>query len=109
MNNSYSIDNNSFTTINNLINKREFSSAESLLNSYIDKNADYHYLYSLLLEKKAWFEESLNHLKKAIYLSPNNALYKERLINLLSRHRHYSDDYYNNGYRKRSRGCACCC
>ena len=39
MNNSYSIDNNSFTTINNLINKREFSSAESLLNSYIDKNA----------------------------------------------------------------------
>ena len=109
MNNSYSIDNNSFTTINNLINKREFSSAESLLNSYIDKNADYHYLYSLLLEKKAWFEESLNHLKKAIYLSPNNALYKESLINLLSRHRHYSDDYYNNGYRKRSRGCACCC
>ena len=109
MNNSYSIDNNSFTTINNLINKREFSSAESLLKSYIDKNADYHYLYSLLLEKKAWFEESLNHLKKAIYLSPNNALYKESLINLLSRHRHYSDDYYNNGYRKRSRGCACCC
>ena len=43
MNNLYSINNNSFTTINNLINKRDFSSAENLLNSYIDKNADYHY------------------------------------------------------------------
>ena len=109
MNTLYSINNNSFTTINNLINKRDFSSAENLLNSYIDKNADYHYLYSLLLEKKAWFDEALNHLKIAVSLSPNNTLYKESLITLMSRHRRYSDDYYNSGYRRRNRGCACCC
>lgn len=109
MNNSYSINDNSFITINNLINKRDFATAESLLNSYIDKNADYHYLYSLLLEKKAWFDESLNHLKIAVSLSPNNTLYKESLITLMGRHRHYSHDYYHNGYRRRNRGCACCC
>ena len=109
MTNSYSINSNSFTIINNLINKRDFSSAERLLDSYIDKNADYHYLYSLLLEKKAWFDESLNHLKIAVSLSPNNTLYKESLITLMSRHRRYSDDYYNSGYRRRNRGCACCC
>ena len=109
MNNLYSINNNSFTTINNLINKRDFSSAENLLNSYIDKNADYHYLYSNKIEKKAWFDEALNHLKIAVSLSPNNTLYKESLITLMSRHRRYSDDYYNSGYRRRNRGCACCC
>ena len=97
MTNPHSINSNSFTIINNLINKRDFSSAERLLDSYIDKNADYHYLYSLLLEKKAWFDESLNHLKIAVSLSPNNTLYKEKLITLMSRHRHYSDNYYNNG------------
>ena len=42
MDNSYSINNNSFITINNLINKRDFTTAENLLNSYIEKNADYH-------------------------------------------------------------------
>ena len=109
MNNLYSINNNSFTTINNLINKRDFSSAENLLNSYIDKNADYHYLYSHKIKKKAWFDEALNHLKIAVSLSPNNTLYKESLITLMSRHRRYSDDYYNSGYRRRNRGCACCC
>ncbi|WP_297714050.1 molecular chaperone DnaJ [Clostridium sp.] len=109
MDNSYSINNNSFITINNLINKRDFDTAEGLLNSSIDKNADYHYLYSLLLEKKAWFDESLKHLKIAVSLSPNNTLYKESLITLMGRHRHYSDDYYHNGYRRRNRGCACCC
>lgn len=109
MDNSYYINNNSFNTINNLINKGEFSLAENLLNSHLDKNADYHYLYSILLEKKAWFEESLNHLKIAISLSPNNTLYKEKFINLIGRHRHYSDDYYNNCYRRHNRGCACCC
>ena len=80
-----------------MLTARDFSSAERLLDSYIDKNADYHYLYSLLLEKKAWFDESLNHLKIAVSLSPNNTLYKEKLITLMSRHRHYSDNYYNNG------------
>lgn len=109
MTNPHSINSNSFTIINNLINKRDFSSAERLLDSYIDKNADYHYLYSLLLEKKAWFDEALNHLKIAVSLSPNNTLYKESLITLMSRHRRYSDDYYNSGYRRRNRGCACCC
>ena len=76
MDNSYYINNNSFNTINNLINKREFSLAENLLNSHLDKNADYHYLYSILL---------------------------------MGRHRPYSDDYYNNCYRRHNRGCACCC
>ena len=35
MDNSYSINNNSFIAINNLINKRDFDTAEVLLNSYI--------------------------------------------------------------------------
>lgn len=109
MDNLYSINNKSFITINDLINKRDFIRAENLLNSYKEKNADYHYLYSLLLEKKAWFDESLKHLKKAVSLSPTNTLYKESLITLMGRHRHYSDDYYRNGYRRRNRGCACCC
>ena len=109
MNSSYSINNNSFITINNLINKRDFDTAEGLLNSYIERNADYHYLYSILLEKKAWFDEALSHIKTAVSLSPNNTLYKNHLISLMSRHRHYSDDYYNNGYRRRNRGCSCCC
>ena len=79
-----------------------------IINAVNNKNAEYHYLYSLLLQKQAWFEESLEHLKKAISLSPSNSIYKEALISLMSRHRHYSDDYYGSGYRRNS-GCSCCC
>ena len=34
---------------------------------------------------------------------------KDELISLMGRHRYYSDDYYNNSYRRRNRGCSCCC
>lgn len=106
---SYSIDKNTYDTIYNLIKERNFSCAEKELNSFNNKNAEYHYLYGLLLQKKAWFDDAMNHFKIATSLSPNNNLYKESLISLMSRHRHYSNDYYNNSYRRRNRGCSCCC
>lgn len=106
---SNSIDTNTFNKINSLIAEKKYLSAQELLNSITNKNADYHYLYGLLLEKKAWFDESLNHFKTAVSLSPDNALYKNGLISLMSRHRRYSDDYYNGGYRRRGHGCSCCC
>ena len=106
---SYSIDKNTYDTIYNLIEERNFSCAQKMLNSFNNKDATYHYLYGLLLEKKAWFDESLNHFKLAVSLSPDNNSYKESLISLMSRHRRYSDDYYNSGYRRRSHGCSCCC
>ena len=105
MNDLHSINDN----FNYLINNRDFLSAENLLKSYPNKNAHYHFLYSLLLEKRSWFDASLEHLKTAIALEPNNYLYNESLISLMRRHKHYSDDYYNNSYRRRSNGCACCC
>ena len=98
-----------FNTINNLVNNINYTEAENILSSIKEKNSDYHYLYGLILKKKAWFDESLYHLKKAVNLSPSNELYKNELISLMRRHRHYADDYYNNGYRRRNRGCACCC
>ena len=98
---------NYFSNIYNLIENRNFTLAENLLNSVSIKNDKYYYFYSILLETKAWFDTALIYLNKAISINPDNPIYNDRLMQLSRRHRRYSDNYYG-GYR-RNRGCACCC
>ena len=98
-----------YASVQNLINISDFSSAESILKNNPCNDSTWHYLYSKVLLSKQWFDESLNHFKIAVSLSPDNNSYKESLISLMSRHIRYSDDYYNSGYRRRSHGCSCCC
>ena len=102
------INENYFSNIYTLIENKNFISAENLLNNLSNKDDKYYYFYSLLFEKKAWFDTSLNFLNKAISINPNNSLYKDRLLEMSRRHHRYSDNYYNGGYR-RHRGCSCCC
>ena len=103
-----SMNNNMYTKILSLINEKDLIPAENLLKEANIKTHEYHYLNSLILEKKAWFDTALEELKLAITLAPDNLFYKDSLISLMGRHRHYSDDYYD-GYRRRNRGCSCCC
>lgn len=92
----------------NLINSKKLSIAEEKLTEVIDDSPEWHYLYSKLLTSKAWFDSAKKHLEVALTLDPNNLTYKNELILLLGRHRHYSDEYHRRGYR-RSHGCSCCC
>lgn len=96
-------------TIKNLILDKEYDKAENLLKNSDTNTSEYHYLYGILLQKKSWFESALSHMKLAVKLSPENSVYTDSLISLMGRHRRYSDDYYDSGYRRRNRGSSCCC
>lgn len=92
----------------NLIKNKNLSTAEEKLKEFNDYSPEWHYLYSKLLTSKAWFDSAMRHLELALNSDTNNITYKNELIYLIGRHRHYSDKYYKHGY-KRSHGCACCC
>ena len=98
-----------YDSVQNLINVNDFNSAESILKNNPCNDSTWHYLYSKVLLSKQWFDESLNHLKIACELAPDNSIYNNELINFFGRGRRYSDDYYRGGYRHRNRGCSCCC
>ena len=98
METSKSYDENIFNEILSLINKNKASLAEEKLNSIAEKNAMWNYL-----------DSALSYFNNAISLDPSNVFIKESYVNLMARHRHYSDDYYSSGYRRRNRGCSCCC
>lgn len=98
-----------YSLVMHLISRNDFNNAERLLNENPCDDSSWHYLYSKILLYKQWFDESLNHLKIACTLSPDNLIYKNELITLFGRGRRYSDDYYRSGYRQRNRGCSCCC
>ena len=97
-----------FAEVSDLLDSNNLSLAEYRLNLLKDNSALWHYLYGILLLKKAWYDSSLEELKLAISMDPSNILFKESYLNLIRRNRHYSDDYYYGGYKRHSRGCSCC-
>lgn len=83
--------------------------AEKAILSYNSHSAEWNYVYSLILQKKGWFDSALNHLIAAINLDPNNKLYAENLEILESRHHNYSNNYYRTTRHHRHSSCCCCC
>ena len=103
---SKSYDENIFKEIINLIKKRKIDLAEEKLNSITEKNAMWNYMYGLMLFNKSWYDSAIYYFNNAISLDPSNDFIKESYANLMSRHKHYCDDYYHGGYRRRNRGCS---
>lgn len=99
--------NPTYNEISTLISRKHFEEAEQKLNMIPIRDDQWHYLYSLVLMHKAWFEGAREHLHHAISLNPTNETYRKTLAKLMGRGRYYSSSY---GHRHRyRRGCACCC
>lgn len=98
-----------FDDVQELINQKNYRIAEEKLNAIPLKNGEWHFLYSVILVARAWFDSAKEHLEQAVHLDPLNQTYQEALAKLSHRHQHYSDDYYREPYRRRHNSCCCCC
>ncbi len=98
----------SYRTIYDCIQTRDFVQAESILNQMPSRTDKWHFFYSQLLLKKAWFSSARAHLEQAIALNPNETLYTQTLAKLMGRNQYYSDGYQNTR-RNRRNHCLCCC
>ena len=96
INEAYTILNNNFRykNIRNLIENKQFLSAETELNLISDKNSpEWNYLQGFVLLKKGWFQAGVNHLKTAAELNPSNEEYQEALMVLVKKVRKMKANY----------------
>lgn len=73
---------NDFSEIESLIKKGDISAAQEKLDNCVDRNAEWHYLQSVVFYKKNWINESKKQLEIALSMDPHNVKYSDSLTKL---------------------------
>lgn len=71
-----------YTEIQNLIKDNRLDEAQNKLDARITRNAEWHYVQSILFYKRNWFLESKKQLELACQMEPNNERYRQSLEKL---------------------------
>ncbi len=68
-----------YEKVEEYIRSGDLSAAQHTLDSFNERNAQWHYLQSVVFYRKNWINESKKQLEIAIQLDPENEKYKESL------------------------------
>ena len=71
-----------YTTIQELITANKLDEAQRLLDERATRDAEWHYLQSILFYKRNWFLESKKQLELACQMEPDNTRYQQSLEKL---------------------------
>ena len=101
MNKDYSNGGQGVSSVEQLIKEGKLDKAQEMLDSITDRNAEWHYLQSVLFYKKNWINESKKQLEIALKLDPGNkkyiADYKKLMDNMAFQEQQFrSGNGYNN-------------
>lgn len=110
-NSSYSNSSDSsymFSEIRRLIQSGNYADAENKLNSIPNRNAEWNFLYGVLLTNKGWFDAGLKHIQTAVNMDPNNFEYRQTLNSLNQRTSAYRNNYYRTTGNNSTNACDCC-
>lgn len=67
---------NSLEEVAALLKKDEIAKAQSLLDDFNERNAEWHYLQAVVFYKQNWMNDSKKQLEIAIQMAPDNAKYR---------------------------------
>ncbi|MBR2498320.1 MAG: hypothetical protein IKB67_01215 [Clostridia bacterium] len=90
-----------FSDVTNYIKNGDITKAQQLLDDITDRNAEWHYLQSVVFYKKNWINESKKQLEIALTMEPHNAKYADELTKLkqkmeFNERQFKSGNMYNN-------------
>lgn len=71
-----------YSEIQKLIADNQLDKAQAKLDERVVRDAEWHYVQSILFYKRNWFLESKKQLELACQMDPNNARYKQSLEKL---------------------------
>ena len=71
-----------YSVIQELITANKLDEAQKKLDERVTRDAEWHYMQSILFYKRNWFLESKKQLELACQMEPNNARYKQSLDKL---------------------------
>ena len=66
-----------FSEVENLIKNNKINEAQNVLDDISDRNAEWHYLQSVIFYKKNWINESKKQLEIALNMEPHNQKYSD--------------------------------
>jgi len=90
-----------FEEVENAIKAGDVLKAQDLLDNCNDRNAEWHYLQSVLFYKKNWNNESLKQLEIAVNMDPKNSKYSDAL-NKLKEKMNKSEKKFHTGYNAKA-------
>ena len=94
----------SYPAIRRMINEGRFSEAELNLDAVpqSSRNAEWHYLKSIILLRRGWMYDALNHIDIACSMDPSNEEYSQLKYNLQR-----NANAYGRGYRTQTDAAGC--
>jgi curved DNA-binding protein CbpA len=87
---------NDYSDVEGLIKKGDISDAQELLDNYADRDAEWHYLQSVVFYKKNWMNESKKQLEIAVNMDPHNSKYGNAYAKLKQKIE-YNDAQFRSG------------
>ncbi len=102
-NNSYA----NFNQVRSLINENRLDEAQNALNSMNVRNAEWHYLMGVVMQRKGWHDMAYQHFTMACGSDPYNEEYKNAKSAMDARMNNYRTQSYNQGYYNDG-GCGTC-
>lgn len=102
-------DGNVYLTVRDLINRRRFRDAETLLSRVAveDRTADWHYLESLCLMSRGFVNDAMRELETACTMAPDNQEYQQAKQMFNQNAAGYGQNYRSARYRSTSSGSGC--
>lgn len=88
----------SFNQVRSLINENRLEEAQNALNSMNVRNAEWHYLMGVIMQRKGWYDMAYQHFSAACGSDPYNEEYQNAKASMESRANAYRTQSYNRGY-----------
>ncbi len=92
---------NDYSEIESLIRSGNISLAQQKLDNFSARDAEWHYLQSVIFYKKNWINESLKQLEIALTIEPHNVKYSDALAKLKQKIEYNNRQFHsNNAYNQ---------
>lgn len=93
-----------FKQVDEALKKDDLQTAQSLLDSFDERSAEWHFLQSVVFYKKNWINECKNQLEIAMNLDSSNQKYKDTYQRLLNKIKQGSSTAKDEGWNKSGSG-----
>ena len=90
---------NDYSEVERLIRNGNINMAQERLDDFSNRDAEWHYLQSVIYYKKNWLNDSKNQLKVALNMDPHNSKYADALSKL-NQKMEYNDRQYQGTYNQ---------
>lgn len=85
--------------VERFIKEGKLSEAQDLLDTFSERDAEWHYVQSVIFYKKSWSNESKKQLEIALKMEPSNSKYKEAYDKLIKKIEYNNEQFRSgNGY-----------